>query len=118
MELQEAVEGARALDGRSAEGAVRAAPFGREGGEELRVAVVAGGRVVERAEEALGRLAGAGRVRLEPERGEDLGHVAAIALPVGGRDVAALGRRGRGGELLPELGWIRHAVTPFWCAGD
>src|SRR5262249_58763605 len=54
----------------------------RERGHEFRVAVVAGGRLVERPQEPLGRIAGAGRVEVHSEGLEDLGDGAPVAGPI------------------------------------
>src|SRR6185437_7278137 len=64
--------------------------LGGEHRAQLRVAVVAGGRVVERTHEPLRRLARAGRVEVEAERREDLGRVPLETRPVGGREIARL----------------------------
>jgi len=65
-----------------------AAALDRERGQQLRVALVAGGRLEQRAQEPLRRVAGTRRVEVHAERLEDLGDVAAKALPVGRRDLA------------------------------
>src|SRR5437016_3934909 len=73
--LAEREERDRALEDQAA------AALRRERGPQLRIAVIAGGRVVERAQKTLRRLPGAGCVRLQPEGGEDLLDVALEALP-------------------------------------
>ena len=65
--------------------------LGRERRAQLRVAVVACGRVEHRLQEPLRRLLRPGRVQLHAERREDLADVALVALPVGRRDVPRLG---------------------------
>src|SRR5581483_3974150 len=67
---------------------VRGRVLGRERGEQLRVAVVACGRVVERAQKARRRLTRARRVEIHAEGSEDLAGVPLETLPVGVADAA------------------------------
>ena len=85
MVLAQGVEGDRPFED---EPGVRTGVLGRERGEQLRVAVVARGGVVERAQEAPGRLTRAGRVEVHAEGGEDLAGVPLETLPVGVADAA------------------------------
>src|SRR5439155_9669889 len=70
----------------------------RERRAQLRVAVVAGGRVEHRTQESLRRLARAGRVQVHAERLEDLGHVTLVARPLL-----------RGGAALPTRAELNDA---------
>ena len=72
----------------AADGPVR---LGREGGRQLRLAVVAGGRVEQRARNRSRRVARPRRVEVHPERLEDLRHRCPVARPV-------LGAISRGGS--------------------
>src|SRR5438552_18237282 len=69
--------------------------LGRERGEELRVALITVGRVVERANETLGRVDRAGRVEVHAHSGEYLGGVSLEALPLLVREVAMFSEMGR-----------------------
>ena len=80
--LAERVEPDGALDDLRVAALDACGPLGREERAQLRVAVVAGRRVVQRPHEAPRRVARARRVEVEPERGEDLGGVALEARPV------------------------------------
>ena len=73
--------------------------LGRERRHELGIAVVPGRRLEERAQEALGGVPRPRRPEREPERLEDLRHVAPVSLPV-------LRRRSRGER--------QRAVRPSW----
>ena len=78
--------------------------LGRERGRELRVAVVARGRLVQRAQEPLRRLARAGRLEIHPERLEDLRHRRAVPHPVlRARSAAAAGRTSTSARRPPAL---------------
>src|SRR5581483_11436941 len=88
MVLAERGEADRALDDLRRRGVGAVPALAREGGEQLRVAVVAAGRVVQRPQEPLRGLARTGGVERHPERGEDLRDVLAVAVPVRGRDLA------------------------------
>src|SRR4029079_10048365 len=80
----ERIKADRALDDLRVTSLDALGPLRREYRAQLRIAVVAGGRVEERAHEPPWRLARAGRVEIEPERLEDLGRVALETLPVRG----------------------------------
>src|SRR5207248_5369587 len=82
--LAERGEGDRALDDLAGRRVDDVPALGRERGHELRVALVACGRVEEGAQETLGRLPRSGRVEIHAERGEDLADVAAEAAPLAG----------------------------------
>jgi hypothetical protein len=100
----------RTLDDLSELAVGAATAFGRERGEELGIALVAVGRVVDRPEEASGRVPGAGRAEVETERGQDLGGIALIARPVRLRHLAGQGSR-RQGEKVVCLGDDRRRVA-------
>ena len=73
-------------------------PLRREHRSQLRIAVVAGGRVEERPHEPPRRVARARRVEVEPECLEDLGRVALETRPVLRREIAG-DFAGVGGKL-------------------
>ena len=62
--------------------------LGGEGREQLRIAVVPRGRVVEGTQEALRRLGGSRGVEIHAKCGQDLGDVTFETRPFGRRDVA------------------------------
>ena len=80
--LAEGEEVDRPLDDLAQTAVRAAAALGREGGQEVRVTLVAGRGLEERLEEAFRRAVGAGRAEVHAKRREDLGHVALVALPV------------------------------------
>src|SRR5207302_10691971 len=87
--LAEGEEVDRPLDD-LAQTAVRAVPaLGREGGQEVRVPLVAGRGLEERLEEAFRRAVGAGRAEVHAKRRADLGDIALVALPDVWRDLPA-----------------------------
>src|SRR5205807_5877188 len=61
--------------------------FGRKRGEQLRIALVAVGRVVQGADEAARGLRGPRGGEIQPERPKDLGCVTRVALPLLGAEV-------------------------------
>ena len=97
--LAEAEERDRPLDDLAGEPSTTLRRLARERGQQLLVAVVAGGRIVQRPEEPRRRLARAGRVEIHAERREDLADVLLEAPPLRGRDVAGRGVAIRFGRL-------------------
>ena len=114
--LAQRVEGDRPLDHLTDQTVRVASALGRERRQQLRIALVARGRVVERTQEPVG---GAIRRRcsgLHSERREDLGHEPGEPLPVRRLDVPrrdALLRCGRRqiGEILVSGGANLHGHT-------
>ena len=71
--------------------AVRATQaLGRKGGQQLRVALVARGRVEQCPEKATRSRDRARRLEVEPQSGQDLGQIALVPEPVGFRYVPGL----------------------------
>ncbi len=83
--LAQGVEGDRPFDNLAQSAVEPPVALGREGGEQLRVALIASRGVEQRGKEPARRVAGAGSVQVEPERGEDLPDRALEAAPVLGR---------------------------------
>src|SRR5207247_7985068 len=79
--LAESVEADRSFDDLRMASLDAVRPFAREQRAELGIAVVARRCVVQRLEKALRRLARAGRIEIEAERGENLGCMPLEALP-------------------------------------
>ena len=99
MVLAEALERDRPFDHLAPERVGAASALGGEGGQELRVALVAGGRVEERLEEPFAASRACPACR-GPCRGrEDLADVALEAAPVFGSDLPGPAEPVRGGEL-------------------
>src|SRR6185312_5245650 len=111
--LAERVEGDRPFDDLADEAVLGDAALGRESGQQLGIAVVAGGRVVERSQEALRRSRRAGRVEVHPERREDLRHRPLETTPFLWLDVPR--RRPIPGALLARLGLdALHQLLSSW----
>jgi hypothetical protein len=93
--LAQGEEGDRPLDHLGQVTVAVAMALGREGGQQLGVAVVPVGRVVEGAQEALRGRVRPRRVEVESQGGQDLGDVRLVAVPIGRTDRTAR-RGGRG----------------------
>ena len=112
--LAERVEGDRAFDDLAQRFGTGGRRFGGERRQQLRVAVVAGGRVEEGAEETLRRVTRSRSVGLEAERLEDLAEIALVAPPVHAVDPARRRFRLEQGELRrPVLSSGRQSFVDF-----
>jgi hypothetical protein len=106
--LAERMEGNRPFDDLARLAIRTTRALGGKGGDQLLVALVAGGGVEHRAQETLGRARGAGSGGRHAQRGEDLAHVALEARPILGGDAPR--PRLHPGHLLFFVAMIVHRL--------